>query len=321
MTENGMVSFVVIAYNEENNIASTLDAIVHLDDLGKYEIIVVNDGSADATARVVQNKTLENSNIKLIDLRENCGRGHARNVGVCAARGEFIATIDADIVVPNDWLTRTRRALDNLDAVAGIAVPDGDVQYLYRRFGLSPRVVGATNRVTGNNGLYRRAVFDIVEFDASLREGEDSALNHAMKRQGLSFATIPNLLVRHQENKNFATSLKWLFAVGKGATRQLVTYREVREPDIATAAFLIVTIAGVVVAVQASWIGVLLPIAFVVAVALQHVRSRFETPPRQWPTVGLAIAADAALLTAYFGGRVIGILATGFQRSSQRAVG
>ena len=61
--------------------------------------------------------------------------------------------------------------------------------------GLVPRVVrGGTATVAGSNGLYRREVFDLVDFDPALREGEDSALNHAMERQGLSSVTVPGLL-------------------------------------------------------------------------------------------------------------------------------
>ena len=56
------------------------------------------------------------------------------------------------------------------------------MRYLYRKFRLAPRIVAGTTTVTGNNGLYRHEVFRLVGFDAELREGEDVALNHAMKQ-------------------------------------------------------------------------------------------------------------------------------------------
>ena len=163
--------------------------------------------------------------IRLIDLPANRGRGHARRTGIAAARGGLVATVDADIILPADWLDRTRAALTGHDAVGGTAVPDGDVGYVYRRFRLAPRVVASTTTVTGNNGLYRRGVFDRVSFDEALREGEDSALNHAMASQGLSAAIVPGLLVQHREGKSFGSSLRWLFDTGQGATRQLLRYR------------------------------------------------------------------------------------------------
>ncbi len=188
--------------------------------------------------------------MRLIDTGDNRGRGYARSTGVAAARGALIATVDADVILPPDWLTRARQALCGRDAVGGIAVPDGDVTYLRKRFGLAPRVVHGTTTVTGNNGLYRRGVFDVIGFDPALREGEDSALNHAMRRHGLSAATVPGLLVQHEGNKALAASLRWLFEVGQGATRQLLTYGEIRQPDIVTGAFVGSAALGLAVAAR-----------------------------------------------------------------------
>jgi hypothetical protein len=51
--------------------------------------------------------------------------------------------------------------------------------------------------VTGNNGLYRRRVFNQVSFDPSLREGEDVAINHALEAAGARMVTLSDLHVRH----------------------------------------------------------------------------------------------------------------------------
>jgi hypothetical protein len=189
-------------------------------------------------------------------------------------------------------------------------VPDGDVAYVCRRLRLVPRVVRATTTVTGNNGLYHRAVFDVVGFEPALREGEDVALNHAMERSGLSSATVPGLLVRHEESKTLLTSLRWLFESGRGATRQLLTYREVRQPDLAVGAFVAATALGAFLAVrQHRLVGAVIPVGFVIAASTQHVRSRFQTPRSDWPKVAVAVALDGALLTAYFAGRMVGLTA------------
>lgn len=307
MADNSSVSFVVIAYNEERNIETTLRAIASLDGLSDYEVIVVNDGSADTTGDIVRAIAARDPRVRLVDLTANSGRGNARQTGVSAARGDLIATVDADIVLPRDWFMRTSGALAQCDAVAGIAVPDADVSYIHRRFQLVPRVVPHTNAVSGGNGLYRRAVFEFVQFDASLREGEDSALNHDMRSRGLSLVTLPDLLVVHQEHKDFRTSLQWLFEVGRGATRQLFAYREIRQPDIAALAVVVAGVAGVLTAIEVSWTGLLLPIAVIGIAAVAHVRSRFHTPPAQWGTAALAIGADSAMLTAYFAGRLAGL--------------
>jgi Glycosyl transferase family 2 len=301
------VSFVVIAYNEAKNIGRTLSAITTLTGLDDYEVVVVNDGSGDTTADVVREHAAGNPNIKLIDLARNRGRGYARSTGITAAEGELIATVDADIILPGDWFLRAESALDGHDAVGGTAVPDGDVAYVYQATRLKPRIVGHTTAVTGSNALYRRQVFDVVAFDPALREGEDVALNHATTRQGLSFSTVPGLLVEHIEKKSFPESLRWLFTTGKGATRQLFVFRQIRVPDLAAGAFLTSLAAGVAIAVLVSPFGIALPVLLLAAIAAQHVRSRFETPRERWRSATAAVVIDGALLLAYFTGRVAGL--------------
>jgi GT2 family glycosyltransferase len=302
------VSFIVIAFNEEANIASAISSITELDALGEYEIIVVNDGSSDRTAEIVDAIAAHNANVKQIARPDKMGRGNARRTGVEAASGQLIATVDADVVLPRDWLARAREALTRFDAVGGTGIPDGDVAYIHRRFRLAPRLVGHATTVTGGNALYRRSVFDVVQFDADLQNGEDVALNYEMDACGLSRETVPGLVVEHRENKSFRTSIQWLFESGVGATRQFRTYREVRQPDIVTAGFVGALGVGIAAAALTRKPAALaVPACFVVAASVQHVRSRFKIGLADLPRALPATAVDALLLTAYFTGRLVGV--------------
>jgi GT2 family glycosyltransferase len=322
MSEESFVSFVVIAYNEAANIARTLSAIAQLEGLGEYEVIVVDDGSSDDTGLIVADIARRNPTVQLIQLPANRGRGYARSRGIAAARGGLIATVDADIILPVGWLARSRAALAHHAAVGGIAVPDGDVAYVHRRCKLTPRVVPGTATVTGNNGLYRREVFQVVGFDPALREGEDTALNYAMERQGLSSVTVPDLLVQHSENKTLATSLKWLFDTGRGATRQLITYRDVRQPDLATGAFVGAATLGLLVGTRGHrLLGTAIPVGFVLAASAQHLRGRFEIPRTHALRAAPAVAIDSAMLTAYFAGRIAGLTALWHRRAAPQIDG
>ncbi|MCS7134821.1 MAG: glycosyltransferase [Candidatus Aenigmarchaeota archaeon] len=95
------VSLIIPAYNEEDSIARTLDSVLALDyPKDKLEIIVVNDGSTDNTAKIVE-KYVKNNGVILIN-KPNGGKGNALNVGISVSTGEFIATLDADsMVAPN----------------------------------------------------------------------------------------------------------------------------------------------------------------------------------------------------------------------------
>jgi hypothetical protein len=303
-----LVSFVVIAYNEAANISRTLTAINALEELGAHEVIVVDDGSRDRTAEIVTEISRTSPSVRLVELGHNRGRGFARHRGIAEARGEFIATVDADTVLPPDWLIAARAAIDGHDAVGGTPVPDGDVAYLHRRFRLEPRPVAAATTVTGSNGLYRGEVFNLVSYDPTLREGEDVALNHAMRRRGLSVAGVPGLVASHEEDKSFGASVRWLFDSGRGATRQLLTYREIRQPDVAAGGFVAATALGLLAAARGRRaLAVALPAAYVTAASVQHVRSRFETSRSPWTRVAPAVATDGVLLTSYFLGRLAGL--------------
>jgi glycosyltransferase involved in cell wall biosynthesis len=96
-----LVSFVVPAYNEETLIASCLTAIIAeiLHARLRAEIIVVNNGSTDATRRIA----LSYPAVKVVDEPQR-GLVQARTAGCLAAKGKFIANIDADTILPEGWL-------------------------------------------------------------------------------------------------------------------------------------------------------------------------------------------------------------------------
>jgi len=93
------VSIVLAAYNEESCIQQELDKIqaAMAASSFSYEILVIDDGSTDATARIVQ----ENEGVELIRHRVNQGSGAARKTGTLAAGGEFVVWSDVDLTYPN----------------------------------------------------------------------------------------------------------------------------------------------------------------------------------------------------------------------------
>lgn len=303
-----MISFVVIAYNEEHQITSCLQSIADQLSLEEYEVIVVDDGSTDATSELVRRAQTSNRAIHLVE-QPNKGRGAARAAGVALAKGDCIAMVDGDISLPSHWLETCRDALEHCDAVGGTAVPDGDVAFLYNTFRLTPLGTPATTTVTGNNGLYRREVFDKVAFDDRLREGEDVDLNHQLEAQGYRLARLENLQVEHHEDKSFVESVSWLWESGRGASRQLFRFREVRVPD---AAFF-----GAVAVATVAWLGrrrhrfaagLLVP-AYLLLTSRRHLAGRFARrgAPGYRARYEAAVLVDAVFVAAYFAGRLLGV--------------
>lgn len=92
MEENRLISFVIPCYNDAQYIEEAVNSALN-QTYPSIEVIVVDDGSNMATKKVL--KTLEPQITKLIT-QENRGQSTARNVGIKAANGDFIVTLDSD---------------------------------------------------------------------------------------------------------------------------------------------------------------------------------------------------------------------------------
>lgn len=95
-TDQPLVTAVVPAYNAEGVIRETLES-VSAQTYRNLEIIVVDDGSSDGTCAVVEDWARRDPRVRLIR-QPNAGVGAARNTGIAAAKGKYIAPIDADDV-------------------------------------------------------------------------------------------------------------------------------------------------------------------------------------------------------------------------------
>ena len=87
-----MISVVIPLYNKEKYIKRAIESVLN-QTFQKFEIIVVNDGSTDKSAEIVQN--IKDPRIRLIN-QKNAGVSAARNRGIQEAKYEYIAFLDAD---------------------------------------------------------------------------------------------------------------------------------------------------------------------------------------------------------------------------------
>ena len=102
-----LVSVIMPAYNAEKYIAEAIHSVIQ-QTYTNWELIVIDDGSADRTAFIVKDLIGGNDRIKYL-YQDNGGQGKARNNGLKHAKGEYIAFLDADdLWVPDKLLIQIR---------------------------------------------------------------------------------------------------------------------------------------------------------------------------------------------------------------------
>jgi dolichyl-phosphate beta-glucosyltransferase len=112
------LSIVVPAFNEERRLGPTLSRLRDYLGRRKAEVLVVDDGSTDATAALVQGLAKRWKGLRLLSLGANAGKGAAVRRGVEEARGRRILFSDADLSTPIEELPRLEAALASGFAVA-----------------------------------------------------------------------------------------------------------------------------------------------------------------------------------------------------------
>ena len=121
-----MISVIVPAYNEQNRIGKTLDALSSFMENNfssdEYEILVVSDGSKDGTNDVVKNHG--GNNVSLLSYEKNRGKGGAVKYGVENSNGDIIIFTDADLPYPPESIKKAVEIFEkeNFDLILGSRV-------------------------------------------------------------------------------------------------------------------------------------------------------------------------------------------------------
>jgi len=193
------LSFVVPARNEAAHIPRTLASIHAFAPPYSYEVIVVDNGSTDATAELARGAGAT--------VLSSAGGTIAavRNQGVAHARGQVLVFLDADVSLTADWQARLPHALALLDgarpAITGSHCgPPDDGGWIernwFRQFALEQ---GSTHLGTGHL-LIRRDLFErLGGFDESLETGEDYEFCQRAVQAGAEIVNDPALRVVHHD--------------------------------------------------------------------------------------------------------------------------
>lgn len=218
---DALVSIIMPAYNAEKYIADAIQSVL-AQTYSAWELIVVDDGSIDRTATIVNEFVRQDSRIKYI-FQENGRLGKARNTGIASASGPLIAFLDSDDLWIQEKLEKQTRAMaeNNADVVFSNAWVFTD-DYLNAHSETLTSVDGLfsgpdffdslvlQNHVPVLTVLLKRTALDktgLFEEAKPYHGCEDYDLWLRLAKAGFVFYGMPDVLARYRRHETAMTAM------------------------------------------------------------------------------------------------------------------
>ncbi len=312
------VSIIIPAYNAEGTLAQCIEACLRQTP-PSFEVIVVDDGSTDGTARIAQGYPVHYVR------QDRGGPAAARNRGARDANGEILAFTDSDCVPREDWIAQLVERLDeDVAAVGGtydIANQDSmlaqmiheEIVVRHTRFGELIDFIGSYNMAI------RRGVFERVGgFDESFRaaSGEDNDLSYRLLAAHETLRFAKNAVVAHYHPTKLWPYLRtqarhgfWRMKIYAKHPKRMAGDRYAGLTDLTAPVLIVFAVVLAVLAITKGptylHLGMLLGVLLALFAAripiplrmYQHTRDR-----RMLAYVALIIARDAARALGMIGG-------------------
>lgn len=204
-----MISVVIPAYNEENNIGRTLNELIMYmkNNIYPYEIIVVDDGSTDKTREIVDSY----ANVRINKRRQNEGKGYSVKEGMLMAKGDYAIFMDADSPIPLDEIYKLYTNAEEFDVVIGSKyLPESKYEQskvrlvvgkLFRTFVHVLFNIRVTDTQCGLKMFSKKAI-DIIFPKSRIRGyGFDVELLLLATKNNLDIKEVPVTLYKHYANQ------------------------------------------------------------------------------------------------------------------------
>lgn len=172
-----MFSILVPCHNEQDQIERTVNLLLEVA-YPNFEIILIDDGSSDHTARHMERLCQQHDLVRTVYLKENQGKAAAMNIGALAARGDLLLTLDADALLSPDalhWIawhfenfprvgavTGNPRVINRTSLLAKIQIGEyGTIIGLIKR---TQRLLGKVLTVSGVIAAFRKTALHSVGY-------------------------------------------------------------------------------------------------------------------------------------------------------------
>lgn len=234
-----LVSVITPVHDGAATLAETV-ASVRAQSLGDWEMHIIDDGSTDGSRALAEGFAAEDPRIQVTGWADNRGPAAARNAGIRAANGRFIAFVDADDLWLPEKLARQTAYMIGTGAGLGFTGYERvtETGEFLGRVAVPERIDHAGllrgNVIASVTAMYDREVCGLVEMP-DVRRRQDYGLWLRLLRNGAGGRGINEVLARYRVRRKSLSSNKLIAAAGTWAL-----YREVEEMGRARAAWCLV---------------------------------------------------------------------------------
>lgn len=208
MIKNPKVSVIIPAYDAEKTLIQCLNSVLN-QNYKNYEVIVVDNNSADKTKEIIKEFQNKSKKVKYV-FEEKKGRGAARNSGIKRAKGKIIVMTDSDCIVPKNWIFEITRPIikENESAVMGSEKPltenywTKNIQKANSEF-IKRNLKGKyISHIDTKNFAIKTSIAKKLMFDSNLGAFEDFELYLRLKKI-TKIKFNPSIIVGHNHKNSF----------------------------------------------------------------------------------------------------------------------
>ncbi|MEM9204106.1 MAG: glycosyltransferase [Actinomycetota bacterium] len=237
------LSVVIAAHNEETLLPAQLAALQAQTHDGDWDVIVADNRSTDATARIVTDLAAEWPRLRLVAAMERAERSYAWNTALAASDADAFVFTDADDIVAPGWVAAAAAGLSDASMITGpLDLDTLNPPELAASRGLSMRkpvghFEGLFPVVYGNNfGMTREALDQVGPFTEGAFPVDDMEVSLRAHRAGIAIVGCPDLVVQYRYRSDLGSLWRQGFGYGRGRcrlARSLIDAGEPRPPRVA----------------------------------------------------------------------------------------
>lgn len=280
------VSVIVCVYNRQEYISQCLSSILK-QELKTFELIVVDDGSFDATVSIIH--SFNDPRIRLVLNATNRGMCYSRNQGIAHANGEMIVFTDSDCTCNPGWLDALIEPfdIDKNIMITGGRIIDPTARTYWQKVNMGINHIasasGYVDKIIGCNMAFRRQFLIDNPFDKDLSAADEWDLCISCKRQKKEIFYTDKAMVIHHHRSSLKSSLAQHFRFGYSNASLKIKHGELPYFSYGAlcAVFVVLCLIAGIWFYQFSYLAGVFSLLYMILIGYLNTRSRTR-PWQEW---------------------------------------